>query len=98
MSEYVADLILTALLVVLFWTWALLVRRETTFGRVMALVCWVLGGVFVWAIASKSFPDLLGLRVLIKAILAGSLFLGIVVTMRERWLVTVARRNGNHEV
>jgi hypothetical protein len=98
MSEYVADLILTALLVVLFWTWALLVRRETTFGQVMALVCWVLGGVFVWAIASKFFPDLLGLRVLIKAILAGSLALGIVVTMRERWLVTIARRNGHHEV
>jgi membrane associated rhomboid family serine protease len=96
MSEYVADLILTALLVVLFWLWAFLVRRETHFGRIMALVCWVLGGVFAWAIATKFFPDLTVLRVPVKLILALSGTLGILTTMRERWMVTTSRMNGNH--
>jgi hypothetical protein len=99
MSENVADAIITALLVAMFWLKAILIRRETYFGGVMALVAAVLGGVFAWALLAKVWPDLLGLRVIVKSILAVALVAGLTVLLRERWMVRLhAERTRRREV
>lgn len=99
MKEDVADAIITILLVALFWAKALLIRRESYFGGVMALVAAVLGGVFFWALLSKVWPDLLGIRVIVKSVLAVALIAGLVVLLREKWLVRLhAERTRRREV